>query len=158
VADPALRPSLSIRGDAVVLAAVGAAWIVVGGLLSAAAAPAPSYHSSWAVAYIVLVAGAAQVGLGLGQALLTDRRLGVRALAAELVTWNLGSAAVLAGAVRDVLPVLYLGCVLQVATLVLTLWTTRRAPRAGLLLVFRAVVVVLLVSIPTGVVLQALRT
>lgn len=157
MADPASSPPLTIRGDMLVLAVLGAAWIVAGGLLSAAVARTPSYHSSWAVAYVVLVAGAAQIGLGLGQAVLTDRRLDRRVVVGELVSWNLGSAAVLAGAVGDVLPVLYLGCVLQVVTLVLALWMTRRSPRAGLLVAFRVVVVVLLVSIPIGVVLQALH-
>lgn len=157
VTDPALRPAILARSDAVVLAALGAVWIVAGGLVSAAAAPAPSYHSSWAVAYIVLVAGAAQIGLGLGQALLTNHRVPGRVLGVEVVTWNLGSVAVLAGAVLDVVAVLYLGCVLLVATLALALWTTRGGRPPGLLLAYRLVVVVLLVSIPIGVVLQAAR-
>lgn len=156
--DPALRPAVWARRDAIALAALGAAWIVAGGLVSAAAAPAPSYHSSWAVAFVVLVAGVAQVGLGLGQAVLTDHGVGPAALGTELVSWNLGCAAVLVGALRDVVPVLYLGCVLLVVTLAVALWTTRGSAQRGLLLAFRLVVVVLLISIPVGVVLQAART
>lgn len=135
---------------------LGGACIVAGGLVSAAAAPTASYLSSWAVAYLVLVAGAAQVVLGLGQARLTGD-LSRRVLQGELLAWNLGNAAVLAGTLLGVAPALYAGCALLVAALVLVLLAIRHARNGWLLTTTRIVVVLLLVSIPVGIVLQAAR-
>ncbi len=50
--------------------AAGAVCVVAGGLVSAAIAPALSELGSWAVAYLVLVGGAAQAAVGTGHALL----------------------------------------------------------------------------------------
>lgn len=143
------------RSAAAPFVAAGAAWVIGGGLVSAAMAPAASYHSSWAVAYIVLVAGVAQAALGLGQAALAGRDLGARTRRTQLVAWNLGNAAVLAGTLLDVAPVLYVGCALLVGTLVLVLHGVRHAAPGRLLLTVRVIVVVLLVSMPVGIVLQA---
>ena len=81
--------------------AVGAACVVGGGLLAAVTAHAPTRHATWAVAYLVLIAGAAQILLGTGQGWLATPvpALGVRIV--ELVAWNLGSAAVVAGAIGE---------------------------------------------------------
>jgi hypothetical protein len=135
--------------------ALGGACIVGGGLLSAASAAAPSYHSSWAVAYLVLVAGVAQVVLGLAQASLAGAHLSRTLLAVELLTWNLGNAEVLAGTLLDIAIALYIGTALLITTLVLVLIVTRHARRPRLLLVTRIIIVVLLISMPIGLVIQA---
>jgi hypothetical protein len=135
---------------------LGGACVIGGGLVSAAAAPAASYHSSWAVAYIVLVAGVAQAALGLGQAALAGQDVGHRVLRTELVAWNLGNAAVVAGTLLDVAPGLYAGCVLLVVALALVLYAVRDAPPGRALVTTRTIVALLLVSMPVGVVLQAL--
>ncbi len=51
-------------------AAVGAASVVVGGLVAAVTATAPSEHGAWLAAYLVLGCGVAQIALAAGQALL----------------------------------------------------------------------------------------
>lgn len=51
---------------------------------------------------------------------------------------------------------LYLGCLLLIAALALVLGSTAHAPAGRLLLTTRIIVVVLLLSIPTGIVFQAL--
>ncbi len=157
MANPLPPTRVRIPADSVVPIVLGAVWIVAGGLVSAASARTASYHTSWAVAYIVLVAGAAQVVLGLGQAVLGVGRSSPRVLGAEYVAWNLGNIAVLAGVLLDIVPVLYVGCALLVYALASAFLTTRHAPQRRLLLAFQVVVGVLLVSIPVGVVLQALR-
>lgn len=81
---------------------IGGSCVIGGGLLSAAMAPMTSYHSSWAVAYIVLIAGVAQAALGLGQAGLTDGTVPARVVRGELLRWNAGDAAVVAGTLLDV--------------------------------------------------------
>lgn len=150
------RLASSIRPGAAPFVVLGGACVIGGGLVSAAAAPAASYHSSWAVAYLVLVAGVAQAVLGLAQAALASGGVDARAVRAELVTWNLGNAAVLAGTLLDVPPVLYAGCALLVATLVVVLRAIRQAPSGRWLLTARAVIALLLISMPVGIVLQAI--
>lgn len=135
---------------------IGTGLVIVGGLVSAAAAPTASYHSSWAVAYIVLVAGVAQAFLGLAQAVLARGSVASTVRQAELWCWNIGNAAVVAGTLLAVPVVLYLGCLPLIATLVLVLRTLAHAPSNWLLWSVRIVVAVLLVSIPTGIVLQSL--
>lgn len=135
---------------------LGSACVVGGGLLSAAVAPAATYHSSWAVAYIVLIAGVAQAALGVGQTALADSLPTHRVLVAELLCWNLGNAAVVVGTLLDVDAVLYVGCLLLIYTLVLVLRTIRGAAPGRLLTVIRVIVVILLVSIPVGIVMQTL--
>lgn len=63
-----LRPALPF-------AIVGTACVIAGGLVAAATAPAPSEHGSWAAAYLVLVAGMAQVALAMEQGMLAQAPL-----------------------------------------------------------------------------------
>ncbi|HET7172944.1 MAG TPA: hypothetical protein VFI30_01525 [Nocardioidaceae bacterium] len=134
----------------------GSACIVAGGLVSAATAPQASEHSAWAAAYLVLVAGVVQIALGAGQALLAPRGVSRPLLVAELVTWNVGNAAVLAGTLLQVAAVVDLGGALLVCCLGLVVLAVRRPGKAGWpAWVFRALVVVVLVSIPIGLVLGA---
>lgn len=78
-------------------------------------------------------------------------------LQAELLAWNLGNAAVLVGTLLGAAPALYAGCALLVAALALVLYAVRRARPGWLLTTTRIIVVLLLVSIPVGIVLQAAR-
>src|SRR5579875_3107512 len=96
-------------------AAFGTACVIAGGLVAAATAPAPSGHGSWAAAYLVLVGGVAQVALGAGQALLAPRSPSRRLVAAEFAGWNAGNAAVLAGTLAGVTPLVDAGGALLVA-------------------------------------------
>ncbi|TAM87041.1 MAG: hypothetical protein EPN43_09760, partial [Jatrophihabitans sp.] len=146
---PAIRP-LACRPNpaAAPFVALGLACVIGGGLVSAALATDASYHSSWAVAYVVLVAGVAQAALGAGQAILSGGEVAARTRAAELVAWNVGNAAVIIGTLFDVKALLYLGAVLLVATLATVLHAVRQAAPGRLLMGFRVVVVLLLVSIP----------
>lgn len=139
--------------------AAGVGCVVAGGLVAAATAPAPSTHGSWAAAYLVLVAGVAQVALGWGQAALAPRLPARGRVAAQVGAWNLGNAAVLVGTLTGVLPLVDVGGVVLVIGLALLADAVRggvrhdaRSPRWWLY-GFRLLVVVLLVSIPTGLVL-----
>ncbi|HET6625116.1 MAG TPA: hypothetical protein VFG63_01895 [Nocardioidaceae bacterium] len=139
---------------------IGVVCVVAGGLLSAATASAPSEHTAWATAYLVLVAGVAQVVLGLGHLLVSSSTRGAAplgAVLAELACWNLGNAAVLAGVLVGATVLVDVGGLLLVVALVLAVHGVRGARPSGagrvLLLAFRALVVVLLVSIPVGLLL-----
>lgn len=139
---------------------LGTVLVVVGGLVSAASGLAPSEHGSWAAAYLVLIAGVAQVGLGLGQAHLAARVPPARVRLVEVVLWNVGNAAVLAGTLLRVVPVVYVGGALLVAALVVVVQQVRGARTVSLrwpLLAFRGLVLILVVSIPIGLVLAQVR-
>lgn len=133
-------------------AVVGTACVIAGGLVAAATAPAPSEHGSWAAAYLVLVAGVTQVALGVGQALLAHVPPPLRVVLGEFVAWNAGNAAVLAGTLAGVVPVVDAGGILLVVALVLWASGVRGAgphSRWGLRL-YRMLVGLMLVSIPVG--------
>ncbi len=141
-------------------AAAGAACTVAGGLLAAATALAPSQLASWAVAYLVLVGGVAQVALGVGQALLSPRPQDRRLLVAvELAGWNAGNGAVLAGTLLGANWLADAGGLALAAALALLIVATRSASpqRAWALHLYRALAALVLVSIPTGLIIAALR-
>lgn len=145
--------------------AVGIAAVVAGGFVAAATAPAPSEHGSWAAAYLVLVMGVAQVALGFGQALLAPQPPSRRLVTAEFATWNLGNAAVVAGTLLDTTPMVDAGGLALVAALALAIRAVRGCARLRqetgrrdlALHGFRALIAVLLVSIPVGLTLAQLR-
>ena len=164
---PAARraaPPAGRRSELAAFTGIGVLCVLAGGLLVAATARAPSEHASWAGAYLVLVGGLAQAGLGIGQATFTAPRPSLAVLAAQLVGWNLGNAVVLVGTLLGVMPLVDLGGLLLVATLALVAHRLRsskgspgdlahRLGRQG----FRLLILILLVSIPVGLVLVRVR-
>lgn len=138
--------------------AVALASIVAGGLVAAATARNPSEQSTWASAYLVLVCGVATLGLGLGRGFLSPGRPSEPALAREFGTWIVGNVLVIVGTLAKLTWLLDLGGLLLVVALALVVVGVRRGPgprwvRAG----FTFLVVLLLVSIPVGLVLARLR-
>ncbi len=140
-------------------AALGTACIVAGGLVAAVRAADPSEHGTWAAAYLVLVAGVAQVALAAGQALLAPRTPPTRTLAAELIAWNTGNAAVLVGTLGGATVLVDVGGALLTVALALLVSVVRSAGRrrGWALYAFRLLVLILLVSIPIGLVLAGIR-
>lgn len=142
---------------------VGAAAVVAGGLVAAATAPSPSEHGSWAAAYLVLVVGVAQIALGAGQAALTASGPSVRTLRFEVAGWNLANAAVIAGTLANVNVLLYIGGALLMAVLATFASAVRGTALAAAqgrrwpVYALRAIVVLLLVSVPVGLVLATVR-
>jgi hypothetical protein len=137
---------------------LGIAAVIAGGLVSALTATAPTRQIAWLVAYLVLVVGVAQIGLGAGQAWLAARPLGGGLLVIEFLGFTFGNAGVAAGTMLS-LPILVdVGGVLLVVSLALFFWGVRRSARGGWLrYLYRALVVLLLVSIPIGLVLAQIR-
>ncbi|MCY1159599.1 MAG: hypothetical protein MOP51_2624 [Citricoccus sp.] len=138
---------------------LGTAWVVLGGLIAAATEPLHLVSGSWAGAYSVLVAGVAQHAFGAAQDALAPRRPSGRAVAAELAAWNVGSVAVLGGTVVRMPYVVDLGGLLLVAALALMIRTVRGrgAGPAWALWTYRALLVVILLSIPAGLTMAHLR-
>lgn len=138
---------------------IGGLGLVAGGLLSAISAGSPSYLASWAVAYLVLVVGVAQLALGIGQDRLAPGTPAPGLISAELLAFNLANLAVLAGSLFAVLALTWVGAVLIVVAMALFIWAVRggTSEHRGLLWLYRAVVAVLLVSAPIGIILAHSR-
>lgn len=137
----------------------GAAWVIIGGLVAAVTGPLGLEHGSWVAAYSVLVAGVAQNAFGAAQGVLAPQRPSRRTIAAELVAWNVGSAAVIGGTIIRMPFVVDAGGLLLVVALALLIRTIRGAaagPR-WVLWVYRSLLVVILISIPIGLTLSHLR-
>lgn len=137
---------------------VGTAAVVAGGLVSAVTGPTGFADGSWVAAYLVLVAGVAQVGLGGGQALLGDRMVSGRRRGTQLLTYNAANLAVLAGTLTGSVVVVAAGGGLLLISLALFLTAVRRSRTHPWYLAFyRLVIALLVVSVPVGVLLSVLR-
>ena len=140
------------------LMAAGAVSIIAGGLAAAVTGPTGWDDGSWVAAYLVLVAGVSQIGLAVGQAELAARPLTPRAVGVELVLWNAGCLAVIAGTLLSLPVAVAIGSAPLVATLAMSSHNVRHPVRhARLALVYRTLVAVLLASIPVGVALAWIR-
>ncbi|OBF98158.1 hypothetical protein A5772_15290 [Mycolicibacter sinensis] len=130
----------------------GAVAIVAGGGLAAAiAAPSPTRHGVWAVAYLVLVLGVGQLVLGAGQALLAAEPLTSGAARVTAAAFNVSGAAIVLGVVTDHIAVFNIGAALLFLVLAWLLYGVRRTARRGWALVtYRGFIAALIVSIPIG--------
>lgn len=135
--------------------------IVGGGLLAAATAYVTTQKTAWATAYVVLVGGVAQVGLGSAVTWLNpqaDRRAGWWAF----IGWNIGNAGVLAGQLADLIVLTYLGSAALIGALVFVLVASiqTRTPAGvqsipaphypGILWGFRILLIILVLGIGVG--------
>jgi hypothetical protein len=139
--------------------AIGTASIDAAGLIAGATARHPTEHEAWAVAFLVLVCGIAQIALGLGQSLLATTVPARRTIVAELVAFNAGCALVLVGTIAGLLLLTDAGGALLALALVLLFRAVGGAGvRAGWPVnLYRALIAIVLLSIPVGLVLAHLR-
>ncbi|WP_372789787.1 hypothetical protein [Paraconexibacter sp.] len=80
---------------------LGAVLVIAGGLVAAVNSAAPFAHGSWLAAYLVLVGGVAQVGLGAGRLAVAAPVPSARLWRLQVVGWNAGNAAVIVGVLAD---------------------------------------------------------
>jgi hypothetical protein len=134
---------------------IGTVCIVAGGMLAAITARTPTGSATWAAAYLVLVAGVAQIALGTGQALLAAESPPPRLVTTELIPWNCANTGVLAGTLLDVEPLIDAGGGLLVVVLALFAHRVRGAAGRARRLssAYRLLVIALSVSIPIGLLL-----
>lgn len=152
----AMRPN---RLPAVAMWALGWAGIFTGGLVAAVTDPLDVYRGSWMAAFLVLVVGAAQVMMSWAR-----RHWGTSRAAAgwaQCAAWNIGSAGVIAGTLAETSLVVFVSSAVLVAALVIASLDTRSARNTSgdalRLLAYRALLLILAVSIPVGMVLSYLR-
>jgi hypothetical protein len=135
--------------EALPFGVVAGALVVAGGLVSAVNSAAPFEHGSWLAAYLVLVAGVAQLVLGVGRLLLpAPRRLAL----SQLVLWNAGVALVPVGVFADSLAIVLVGSAGVLAALAVFAHGAGRG-RGARVVAYRAVVALLAVSVAIGGVL-----
>lgn len=149
---------------ATAMTAIGACWIVLGGLVAAVTAPLDLAHGSWVAAYLVLVAGVAQFAMG--HARIRHRQPGQPSVWGwvQIGAWNLGGALVIAGALTGEPPVVDVGSGLLVAALAIALHAslppaqpTGSQIRPWRDWEYRTLLLMVAVSIPVGVVLSHVR-
>lgn len=136
---------------------LGLVAIVAGGLLAAFSARQPTRLKVWMSAYLVLVAGLAQFGLAVGWRWLGGAA-GTVAVAAFLL-YNVGNVLVMLGTVqkwRWAVLVMLGGVVLAIA-MALLVWAVRDAASSWTLVWFLALVLIILITMPIGLILSARR-
>lgn len=167
---PLLLPPAARVRHALGARLLGGAYVIAGGLVAALVKPFDWPLGGWLAAYLVLVCGVAQYLMGLSVAYV-ERAPSGRRLSARLVAWNLGNGVVIAGTLAHLPYLVDLGGLILFATLIdlfAGALTGHGAPseqdsgstrslhsalRAGYL----ALLVLLIVSIPIGLVLSHLR-
>lgn len=141
------------RPPTIALHTLGAACVVLGGLVAAATDPLDLAHGSWLAAYLVLVGGVAQYVMGHARTWPGATMQPPGVAWTGVGAWNLGNAGVIAGTLADAPVLVDAGSALLVLALVVAV---HAAGRAGGILAwgYRLLLVVLLVSIPIGIVLS----
>ena len=145
--------------------AIGVGCIVLGGLVAAATGPLRLAEGSWLAAYLVLVGGVSQYAIGRVPTLVAAAPTPGRWGWTQVVCWNLGNVAVVLGTLIATPALVDVGVVFLAAGLVIA-WlgvrridltkTHSRAARVGCW-AYRGLLLLLLVSLPVGVVLAYLR-
>lgn len=152
------------------LSAVGSGFILLGGLVAAMTGPFDWRRGSWLAAYMVLVCGVAQYVMGRAPSWF-DRPAGARLGWTQLVGWNTGNLVVMAGTLAGFPNLVDVGGVVLFVILIDMLRGTIRRPVAAVdgrprdtgriarwgWAAYRALLVLLVVSIPVGLVLAHLR-
>lgn len=132
--------------------------ILVGGSLAAAFAHAPTQIVVWAVAFLALVAGLAQVAFGVGQAWLAARPLRPRFVVAECVLFNLSNLGVIVGSVLACVPLVAAATALFVVTLCMFLFGVRGARAGWAIYAFRGLLAAIAISSLVGLALSVTKT
>lgn len=134
----------------------GGVAIVTGGIAAAVTGPTGWQDGSWVAAYLILVVGVAQIGLGAGQALLSTRTPSLRTIRCEYTLWNGGSLLVIAGTLLAAPSVVTVGGLVIVGVLAILTHTVRTGGSDGgwPLRAFQGLLIVLLVSTTIGIALS----
>jgi hypothetical protein len=136
--------------------------VVSGGLVAAITDPLDLSHGSWLAAYLVLVGGVAQYAMGRVRGRLVDTEGSSPSAWTQFWGWNLGNALVIAGTLVSAPLAVDAGSSLLVIALLIAFRTASPArntgPEARLLFwTYRLLLLILIVSIPVGILLSYLR-
>lgn len=137
--------------------ALGAVFIIVGGLIAAVTGPLGLPKGSWLAAYLVLVAGVAQCCLAVQHRVLRTPDASARRLRISLIGWNLGNLLVIVGTLTAAPIVVDAGGILLLAVLVAAMAATWAHRALAYAVTYRVVLAALIISIPIGLTLAHLR-
>lgn len=136
---------------------VGVVAIVAGGLVAAAIAHEPSRDLVWLVAYLVLVVGVAQCGLGLGQAGLMASVPGRMRVGSEWTLFNCGNIAVIVGTLAGRFAIVAAGTAALLIALGLFVQATRSVDKTRLWQAYHGLLAVVAIGAVAGLGLSALK-
>lgn len=131
--------------------------IFVGGLIAAVTNPLQLRSGSWLAAYLVLVAGLAQLLLAGQRHLLATANASIKSQWWQLGCWFNGNLAVIIGSLTATPLLVDAGGVALIAALVLALLGTRTAKEIAPAWAARLFYVALALSIPIGLLLAHVR-
>ncbi len=131
--------------------------VLAGGLTAAAAAHAPTQPLVWMSAYLVLVAGMGQAGLGVGQAMLSIQSPSQRFVAAQWMMLNAANVGVVAGTLSGHLWLVAMGISGFVMALALFIYGVRNARQGWQTHLYRALAALLGIGATVGMTLSLLR-
>ncbi len=137
--------------------ALGAALIVAGGLVAAVTSPLALAKGGWLAAYLVLVCGVAQCMLSRQGGSSTGPHAAPGRLRVRLVGWNAGNALVIVGVLTAMPIVVDVGGIVLLGVLMAALIATRHHAASARVVLVRVALVLLIVSIPVGLVLAHVR-
>ena len=141
------RPTLS---PPTLFVAVGGILVIAGGLVAAVNSAAPFAHGSWLAAYLVLVAGVAQIVLGVAAVALAPAGQSARLAPAHLLFWNVGSIAVPAGVLVTERLLVAVGSISLLAALATFTASVRRASPGPRRVGYQLLVAALAISVLVG--------
>lgn len=127
------------------------------GILAATTAHAPNRNVLWTVAFLILVVGMAQFVLGAGQAIMRRQPPGTRSLTLQWLLFNGGSAAVIAGTICDVFPLVATGTMAFLLSLLMFHLAVRNVTQRWLLLAYQLVLAIAATGASIGLVLAWFR-
>lgn len=138
---------------------LGVGFVVVGGVVAAVTGPLDLARGSWLAAYLVLVCGVGQAAIATAQPVLRTVPVRVWVCPLQVICWNVGNGLVIAGVLLDRAFVVDIGAVPLLVTLCLAIGVVRHPPRRLLVMAsgYAAVLAILLISLPVGLVLTHLR-
>ena len=131
--------------------------IIAGGLIAAVTAHAPAHRVVWMVAYLVLVAGVAQMVLGLGQALLPQRLPSAPWRISEWLLFNAGNVGVIVGTLAGLAGLVSLGTALFIVSLILFFFGVARAQGGWPLRVYQILLAIVCIGALVGLLLSWLH-
>jgi hypothetical protein len=129
---------------------VGGTMVIAGGLVAAVNSAVPFAHGSWLAAYLVLVAGVAQIALGVAAAALAPAGQPERLARNQLLLWNLGCIAVPAGVLVTEPLLVAIGSISLLAALAAFATVVRRASAGTGRLGYQVLVAALAISVLVG--------
>lgn len=134
----------------------GAALVVAGGLVAAVTGPLDLEKGSWLAAYLVLVGGVALIAIGIAQQKLPTP-VPTPVLIVQLSGWAVANFVVIVGALLGSSVTVNVGAVLLLLVLALTWWAGHSLIRlrSALAYAYLAILTILIVSAPIGMVLGA---